>query len=111
MFGVGLTLTVSPLTSAILGAIDTERSGIASAVNNAVSRVAGLIVIAMIAFIVAGDSITLEGFHRAAIVTAVLMFAGGLVSLAGIRNPVHEGGDAAAVDAGATGEGATTGQS
>ncbi|MEO8262016.1 MAG: hypothetical protein ABI566_05540, partial [Pseudolysinimonas sp.] len=73
------------------------RSGIASAVNNAVSRVAGLIVIAMIAFIVAGDSITLDGFHRAVLVTAVLMFAGGLVSLAGIRNPAHEGGDAAEV--------------
>jgi EmrB/QacA subfamily drug resistance transporter len=99
VFGIGLTLTVSPLTSAILGAIDTERSGIASAVNNAVSRVAGLIVIAMIAFIVAGDSITLEGFHRTAIVTAVLMFAGGLVSLAGIRNPVHPGGDAETVAA------------
>ncbi|MEO8263728.1 MAG: MFS transporter, partial [Pseudolysinimonas sp.] len=42
LFGFGLTITVSPLTSAILGAIDTERSGIASAVNNAVSRVAGL---------------------------------------------------------------------
>jgi EmrB/QacA subfamily drug resistance transporter len=100
LFGIGLTLTVSPLTSAILGAIDTERSGIASAVNNAVSRVAGLIVIAMIAFIVAGDSVTLDGFHRAAIVTAALMFAGGLVSLAGIRNPVHAGGDTEAVPTG-----------
>jgi EmrB/QacA subfamily drug resistance transporter len=97
LFAVGITLTVSPLTSAILGAIDTERSGIASAVNNAVSRVAGLIVIAMIAVIVGGDSIDLNGFHRAAIVTAVLMIAGGLVSLAGIRNPVHAGGDAEAV--------------
>lgn len=100
VFGVGLTLTVSPLTSAILGAIDMSQSGIASAVNNAVSRVAGLIVIAMIAFIVAGDSITLEGFHRAAIVAGALLFAGGLVSLAGIRNPVQEGGDAEAAPAG-----------
>lgn len=99
LFAVGITLTVSPLTSAILGAIDTERSGIASAVNNAVSRVAGLIVIAMIAVIVGGDSVDLDGFHRAAIVTAVLMFAGGLVSLAGIRNPVHAGGDAEPVPA------------
>jgi EmrB/QacA subfamily drug resistance transporter len=96
LFGLGLTLMVSPLTSAILGAIETERSGIASAVNNAVSRVAGLIVIAMIAVIVGGDSIDLNGFHRAAIATAVLMIIGGLVSLAGIRNPVHEGGDAEA---------------
>jgi EmrB/QacA subfamily drug resistance transporter len=99
LFGVGLTLTVSPLTSAILGAIDTERSGIASAINNAVSRVAGLIVIAMIAFIVGGDSVDLDGFHRAAIVTAIMMIAGGLVSFAGIRNPVHPGGDAEHADA------------
>jgi EmrB/QacA subfamily drug resistance transporter len=92
VFGAGLTVTVSPLTSAILGAIETERSGIASAVNNAVSRVAGLIVIAMLAVIVAGDSVDLEGFHRAAIVTAAMMIAGGLVSFAGIRNELHDPG-------------------
>jgi EmrB/QacA subfamily drug resistance transporter len=98
VFGVGLTLTVSPLTSAVLGSIDAERSGIASAVNNAVSRVAGLIVTAMVAFIVGGQ-LDLPGFHRAAIATAVLMIVGGLVSFAGIRNPVHEGGDARPVEA------------
>jgi ATP/ADP translocase len=92
VFGAGLTITVSPLTSAILGAIETERSGIASAVNNAVARVAGLIVIAMLAVIVAGDSVDLEGFHRAAIVTAAMMIAGGLVSFAGIRNDLHDPG-------------------
>jgi len=102
LFGIGITLTVSPLTSAILGAIETERSGIASAVNNAVSRVAGLIVIAMIALIVGGHSVDLNGFHRAAIATAVLMTLGGLVSLAGIRNPVHAGGDTESVPAAAS---------
>lgn len=84
-FGLGLTLTVSPLTSAILGAIDTSRSGIASAVNNAISRVAGLIVIAMLATIV-GGALDLDGFHRAAVVTAALLAVGGAVSFAGIRN-------------------------
>lgn len=92
LFGVGLTITVSPLTSAILGAIETERSGIASAVNNAVSRVAGLIVIAMLAVIVAGDSVDLDGFHRAAIVTAIMMIAGGVMSFLGIRNELHDPG-------------------
>ena len=96
LFGIGLTLTVSPLTSAILGAIETERSGIASAVNNAVSRVAGLIVIAMLVFIIGGE-LDLDGFHRAIVVSAVLLIAGGLVSFAGIRNPVHAGGDEQAV--------------
>lgn len=92
LFGLGIVTTVTPLTSAILGAIETERSGIASAVNNAVSRVAGLIVIAMIAVIVGGE-IDLRGFHQAAIVTAGLMILGGIVSFIGIRNPVKAGGD------------------
>ncbi|MFG6403381.1 MFS transporter [Microbacterium sp. P04] len=88
VFGFGLTITVSPLTSAILGAIDIEQSGIASAVNNAVSRVAGLIAIAMVA-VIAGGSLDLDGFYRAAVVTAILMAAGGVISLLGIRNPRH----------------------
>ncbi len=86
VFGIGLVITVSPLTSAILGSIDPARSGIASAVNNAVSRVAGLLVIAMLAAIV-GGSLDLTGLHRAAIVTAIFMAIGGVVSFAGIRNP------------------------
>ena len=86
LFGIGLALTVSPLTAAILGSIETSRSGIASAVNNAVSRVAGLIVIAMLAVIVGGQ-LDLDGFHRSMIVTAVLLLIGGVVSFFGIRRP------------------------
>ncbi|MCK6079815.1 MFS transporter [Microbacterium sp. EYE_5] len=86
VFGLGLAFTVSPLTAAILGAIGGERSGIASATNNAVSRIAGLVVIAVLATIV-GGSLDLEGFHRAALVTAALMAAGAVVALVGIRNP------------------------
>ncbi len=86
VMGAGLALTVAPLTSAILGSIGPERSGIASAVNNAVARVAGLIAIALLATIV-GGALDLEGFHRAAIVTAALMIAGGITSFLGIRNP------------------------
>ena len=88
VMGAGLAITVAPLTSAILGAIGPERSGIASAVNNAVARVAGLIAVALLATIV-GGSLDLEGFHRAAIVTAALMIAGGITSFLGIRNPPH----------------------
>merc|ERR1739841_501628 len=85
LFGLGLAITVSPLTAAILGAVDPAQSGIASAVNNAVARIAGLLIIASLATIVAG-SLDLDGFHRAAIVTAGLMLAGGVVSFLGIRN-------------------------
>lgn len=89
VMGLGLSITVAPLTSAILGAIESERSGIASAVNNAVSRVAGLIAIALLATII-GGSLDLDGFHRAAIATAGLLIAGGVVSFLGIRNPARE---------------------
>lgn len=85
VFGLGVTATVSPLTAAVLGAIDSERSGIASAVNNAVSRVAGLLAIAAVSAVV-GGSLDLDGFHRAAIFVAVLMVLGAATSFLGIRN-------------------------
>lgn len=86
VLGIGLSLTVAPLTSAVLGAIDEGRSGIASAVNNAISRVAGLIVVALLSTIV-GGALDLDGFRSAAVVTAALMAAGGVVSWIGIRRP------------------------
>jgi hypothetical protein len=54
VFGVGLSLTVSPLTAAILGGIDQRQAGIGSAINNAIARVAGLLAVAAVgAFIAA----------------------------------------------------------
>lgn len=89
VFGFGLALTVSPLTAAILGDADSEQAGIASAVNNAVARVAGLLPIAALGAIT-GGALDLAGFHRAAVVTAILLVIGGVVSLLGIRNPPRE---------------------
>jgi len=87
LFGVGLTVTVSPLTAAILGAIDPVRSGIASAVNNAVARIAGLLAVAMLGLIT-GGALDLAGFHRSLWVIAALMAAGGAISWLGIRRVV-----------------------
>jgi predicted MFS family arabinose efflux permease len=84
LFGFGLATTVAPLTSAILGSIAKERSGIASAINNAVARIAGLVAIAAIG-LVTGPHLNLIGFHRGVMLTASLLMFGGLVSLAGIR--------------------------
>ncbi len=53
VFSVGLTLTVTPLVSAILGEIDKQHAGIASAINNAVARVAGLLAVAAVGVLVA----------------------------------------------------------
>lgn len=87
LFGFGLALTVSPLTSTILGSIDSAHAGSASAVNNAVARIAGLIAIAGLALI-AGGSIDLDGLHRSVIGCAVFLVVGGLVSFVGIRGRV-----------------------
>jgi EmrB/QacA subfamily drug resistance transporter len=85
LFGLGMTITVAPLTSAILGAIDERQAGIGSAVNNAVSRVAGLITTAMIGLII-GAQLDVGGFRRGMLVTAVLLFVGAIVSFIGIQN-------------------------
>jgi EmrB/QacA subfamily drug resistance transporter len=53
LFGIGLSITVAPLTSAILGDVPPDQAGIASAVNNAVARVAGLIAVAAVGALVA----------------------------------------------------------
>src|SRR5690554_3756893 len=89
VFGLGLAMTVAPLTSAILGAIDERQAGIGSAINNAIARVAGLIAIAALGIIV-GHQLDLGGFHRGLIATAALLILGGLISWAGIRNPLPE---------------------
>jgi hypothetical protein len=54
IFGLGLSLTVAPLTATVLGAVDQRHSGVASGVNNAIARVAGLIAIAAMGAVVAG---------------------------------------------------------
>jgi hypothetical protein len=89
VFGLGLSLTVSPLTSAVLGSIESRRAGIASAVNNMVARVAGLLGIALIGLAI-GRTFDVAGFHRAILVTAGLLAAGGIISAIGIRNVAPE---------------------
>jgi EmrB/QacA subfamily drug resistance transporter len=43
LFALGLSMTVAPLTAAVLAGVDSGQAGIASAVNNAIARVAGLL--------------------------------------------------------------------
>ncbi|MFC5123463.1 MFS transporter [Pseudoclavibacter helvolus] len=89
VFSLGLSMTVAPLTSAILGSVPTTQSGIGSATNNAISRVAGLVAIAMIG-VIAGGTIDVVSFQPLMFVTAGLLFAGALSSWLGVRNPKPE---------------------
>ncbi len=95
VFGLGLSMTVSPLTAAILAAVDPAQSGIGSAINNAISRIAGLIAIAFTGVIIGlgersdGNGLStmdFEGFRHGLYVAAVLVAVAGLISWAGIRS-------------------------
>jgi EmrB/QacA subfamily drug resistance transporter len=48
VFGIGLTLVVAPITTALMGSVPVRRSGLASAINNAISRVGAPLVGAII---------------------------------------------------------------
>jgi MFS family permease len=85
LFGVGLSMTVAPLTSAILGDIAPKYAGVASAVNNAVARIAGLVAIAVVG-VITGPHLDIQGFHRVLIAVASTMILGGFISLIGIRS-------------------------
>jgi EmrB/QacA subfamily drug resistance transporter len=141
VFGVGLSATVAPLTAAVLGGVETEHAGIASGINNAIARVAGLLAVAVVGVFVSSqfasaldsrlDDLPLDSQARAAVeqtkdrplaadvppgirgrervevrqaldeasltafrvsiwISAGFVFAAGLVSVAGIRDPRRE---------------------
>jgi EmrB/QacA subfamily drug resistance transporter len=85
VFGLGLSMTVSPLTAAILAAVDQAQSGIGSAINNAIARIAGLIAVAF-AGVILGGTVDFGGFRQGALVSAALFAVAGVISAIGIRN-------------------------
>jgi MFS family permease len=101
LLGLGLSLAVAPLTVAVLDAVGPERAGIASGVNNAIARLAGLLGVAAVPW-AAGlsrpgpqlDPVRLTaGFHRAVLLCAGLCVAAAIASVVWV--PSHRPGAAA----------------
>ncbi|MEA2156330.1 MAG: hypothetical protein QOE11_2470 [Solirubrobacteraceae bacterium] len=137
VFALGLACTVAPLTATVLSDADESNAGIASGVNNAIARVAGLLAVAAIGAIVSaqfgsaldrrlGDrplapaaraavaqarsqtlaradparagprvaeavrSASVHAFHVGIGISALLVALGGVLGIAGIRNPRRE---------------------
>ena len=88
VFSVGLSMIVAPLTSTVLADAGERDSGIASGVNNAIARIAGLLGIAVVGASIAGadNELDLSGFRLSMWITAALVGAGGIIGLLGIRN-------------------------
>jgi len=134
VFGVGLGVTVAPLTAAILGDVPPAQAGIASAINNAVARVAGLLAVAAVGAVIGAtfansidnykfqnipDALVVKvkdspmvtkaprpfqndpvvkdmlvdssvlAFRSGILCVVLLLSAGGVISLIGIRNPTR----------------------
>jgi EmrB/QacA subfamily drug resistance transporter len=94
VFGLGLAINVAPLTATVLAAAPAEQAGTASAVNNDVSRAAGLIAVAVLpaaaglsgaAYLNAPQFSA--GFRTAALICAALSVCAGVLAAVTIRNP------------------------
>jgi hypothetical protein len=95
VFGLGLSITVAPLTATVLAAAGAEHAGVASAINTDVARVAQLVAVAILP-VVAGITTASyanvadfsSGFQHAMWIAAGCLGIGGALAFATIRKPL-----------------------
>src|SRR5437763_16295517 len=91
VLALGLAVTVSPLTTAVLAAVDDHHAGIGSAINNAAARIASLLAIAVLPAVSGLSDDFAAGYERSLIIAAVLSVVGGGIAWLTIRTAVPVG--------------------
>ena len=94
--GLGMAMTMTPTAAAAVRAVPVEKSGVGSAVLNAMRQVGGSVGIALMGAIVAHEASGrspiegfMAGFERALLVAAAIAFVGSLVAFALVRQEEH----------------------
>jgi EmrB/QacA subfamily drug resistance transporter len=100
LFAVGLTMLVSPLTTAVLAAAPDRHAGVASGINNAVARAGSLLAVAAFPALVGlsgadyqDPHALTDGFQRGQWLCALLLVGGGVVSWYGLRDVEEVGSE------------------
>jgi EmrB/QacA subfamily drug resistance transporter len=97
VMGAGMVTLVAPLTATVLASVDTSRAGLASGINNAAARAAGLIAVAALPLLSGMGPEAYRSppafdaaFHRAMPVCAGVLVAGAVLAFATVRRPAPD---------------------
>jgi EmrB/QacA subfamily drug resistance transporter len=86
LMSIGMAIAVAPLTSTVLSSVDRHQTGMASGLNSALSRLGGLIVVALLgAVLVAKGDALLRPFSHALVIMGIVAASGGVAAFFGLQ--------------------------